>query len=48
MEAYSYFYVPAGNAVCQLMGEPKQQEPATTCSSGACAVKNLNYADKDD
>lgn len=25
MEAYFYFNVPAGNAVCHLMGEPKQQ-----------------------
>ena len=25
MEAYFYFNVPSGNAVCHLMGEPKQQ-----------------------
>ena len=25
MEAYFYFNVPAGNAVCHLMGEPRQQ-----------------------
>ena len=25
MEAYFYFNVPAGNAICHLMGEPKQQ-----------------------
>ena len=25
MEAYFYFNVPQGNAVCHLMGEPKQQ-----------------------
>ena len=25
MEAYFYFKVPSGNAVCHLMGEPKQQ-----------------------
>ena len=25
MEAYFYFNVPAGNAICHLMGEPNQQ-----------------------
>ena len=25
MEAYFYFNVPSGNAICHLMGEPKQQ-----------------------
>ena len=46
IEAYFYFNVPEGNAICHLMGDTPLPERATTCSSGVWPARTSTMVTK--